>query len=363
MKQKFKEIKSYILTGISYMIPVIVASGLCMGIGRAFIGADLTNAASAGAAYWLYRTGQLGMSMMVPVLCAYIAYGVAGRAALASGFVIGMVSIEIQAGFIGGMIGGLVVGYLVVLIRKYIKLPKTLQGIMPIIVIPFLATAIAAVLMFGVLGYPIVLLQQTLTNFLTQLSGGSKFLYGGIVGALSAFDFGGPVNKVASAFCNAMLADGNGYPKVCQILASMIPPFGIAISALIAKNKYTKAEKETLKSAVPMGCVMITEGVIPIAARDLVRVVFACVTGSFVAGGLTMIWNIYSELPNGGFLAFPFFNEPMMALLALAIGSVITGVILAIIKKPVTEADEEFDDIGFEVADSELDDLNIVEVD
>lgn len=362
MKAKIKEIKSHILTGISYMIPVIVASGLCMAIGRAFIGADLTNMQDAGAAYWLYKAGTLGMSMMVPVLCAYISFSVAGRSALASGFVIGMVSIEIQAGFIGGMIGGLVVGYLVVLIRKYVKLPKTFQGIMPIIVIPFLATSLAAIIMFGVLGYPIVLLQQALTDFLMSLSGGSKFLYGGIVGALSAFDFGGPVNKVASAFCNAMLADGIGYPKVCQILASMIPPFGIALAALMAKNKFTRAEKETLKSAVPMGCVMITEGVIPIAARDLVKVVFACVSGAFVAGGLTMMWDIFSELPNGGFLAFPFFNDPLKALIALAIGSVITGVILALIKKPVTEEDENFDDIGHEVAEDELNDLSFVEV-
>lgn len=362
MKQKFNEMKSHILTGISYMIPVIVASGLCMAIGRSFIGADLSAMETSGVAYWLYKAGQLGMGMMVPVLCAYISYSVAGRSALASGFIIGMISIEIQAGFIGGMVGGLIVGGLVNLIRKYIKLPKSFQGIMPIIVIPFLATSIAAVIMFGVIGYPIVLLQKVLTDFLMGLSGGSKFLYGGVVGALSAFDFGGPVNKVASAFCNAMLADGIGYPKVCQILASMIPPFGIAIAALLAKNKFTRDEKETLKSAVPMGCVMITEGVIPIAARDLVRVVFACVTGSFVAGGLTMIWNIYSELPNGGFLAFPFFNEPIKALIALAIGSVITGVILALIKKPVTEEDEKFDDMGFELSGEELNDLSFVEV-
>lgn len=362
MKQAFKDVKRHILTGISYMIPVIVASGLTMAIGRAIIGADLSNMPTTGLAYWLLRTGQLGMGMMVPVLCAYIGYSVAGRPAIAPGVVVGMISVEIQAGFIGGMIGGLIVGYLVVAIKKYIHLPKSLQGIMPVMVIPALATTGAALIMFGLIGTPIKLLQDALNAFLTSLSGGSKFIYGGVVGALSAFDFGGPVNKVASGFCNMMLAEGIGYPKVCQILASMIPPFGIAIAALLAKKKFTKAEKETLKSAVPMGCIMITEGVIPIAARDLARVVFACCVGSFVAGGMTMIWDIYSELPNGGFLAFPFFNKPWQAVFALAVGSIITGVILAVIKKPVTEADENFDDIGFEVSEDELDDLEFVEV-
>ena len=359
----WKIIKKHIMTGISFMVPVVVGAGLCQALGVILGGPNVKDAVGSFA-YIIYKVGNLGMStMIIPVICAAISYSIADKPGIAPGLVVGLVSAEIKAGFLGGLVGAFLVGYVVNAMKKYIHLPDSMKGLMPILIIPFFASLICGVLMFTVLGTPIAYFMDAMTQFLANLSTGSKFVYGFVMSAGSAFDFGGPVNKVASAFCNAMLADGNGYPKVCQILASMIPPFGIAISALIAKNKYTKAEKETLKSAVPMGCVMITEGVIPIAARDLVRVVFACVTGSFVAGGLTMIWDIYSELPNGGFLAFPFFNEPMMALLALAIGSVITGVILAIIKKPVTEADEEFDDIGFEVADSELDDLNIVEVD
>ncbi|MCR1899401.1 PTS fructose transporter subunit IIC [Irregularibacter muris] len=353
---KIKEVKNHVLTGISYMIPLVVASGLTMAIGRAMAGSSLDNLGTTGFAYWLFTTGQLGMSLMVPILCAYIAYSVAGRPALAPGFIIGFIATEIKAGFIGGMIGGLLVGYIVILIKKYVKLPKSLTGIIPVIIIPFLATAITAILMFGVLGVPIVWLTDALTNFLTSLSGGAKFLYGAILGAMSTFDFGGPVNKVATAYANAMLAEGIGDAKVVQFLGSMIPPFGIAISALIARKKYTKAEIETLKSAVPMGCVMITEGVIPIAARDLIRVVFACVVGSVVAGGLSMSWGISSPLPNGGFIAFPFFNEPLKALIALAIGSIVTGAVLSLIKKEATEEDESFNDLGHEVGDSELED-------
>lgn len=353
---KFSDIKRHILTGISYFIPVVVASGLTMAIGRAIAGADVKSLGTTGLGYWLYTTGQTGMSLMVPVLCAYIAYSIAGRPAIAPGLIIGAIANQIKAGFIGGMIGGLLVGYAVILIKKYVKLPKTLSGIIPVIVIPFLSTAICAVLMFSVIGIPIIWITNALTNLLTSLSGGAKFLYGAIVGAASTFDFGGPVNKVASAYCNALLADGIGDAKVTQILGSMIPPFGIAISALITRKKYTKAEIETLKSAVPMGCVMITEGVIPIAARDIVRTVFACVVGSAVAGGLSMSWGISSPLPNGGFIAFPFFNKPVQALICLAIGSIITGVVLSLIKREVTGNDESFNDLGFELDDKELDD-------
>lgn len=360
---KFSDIKRHILTGISYMIPIVVASGLTMAIGRAIAGSSIKSLGTTGFGYWLYTTGQLGMSLMVPVICAYIAFSIAGRPAIAPGLIVGTVANQIKAGFIGGMIGGLLVGYLVVLIKKYVKLPKSLTGIIPVIVIPFLATAISALLMFSVLGTPIAWFSDVLTKFLTSLSGGAKFLYGAIVGAMATFDFGGPVNKVATAYCNALLAQGIGDAKVTQILGSMIPPFGIAISALIARKKYTKAEIETLKSAVPMGCVMITEGVIPIAARDLVRVIIACVLGSAVAGGLSMSWGISSPLPNGGFIAFPFFNKPVQALICLAIGSVITDVVLSLIKKEVSEKDESFNDLGFEISGEELDDdLKIEEI-
>ncbi len=350
---KFGDIKKHILTGISYMIPLVVASGLTMAIGRALAGSSVDNLGTTGFGYWMYTTGQLGMSLMVPILCAYTAFSVADRPALAPGLIIGLISNQIKAGFIGGLVGGLLVGYLVLLIKKYVKLPKSLTGIIPVIIIPFLATSISALIMFAVLGAPINWFTTIMTNFLTSLSGGAKFLYGAIVGGMATFDFGGPVNKVATAYCNALLAEGIGDAKVCQFLGSMIPPFGIAISAILTRKKYTRAEIEALKSAVPMGCVMITEGVIPIAARDLVRVIVSCVIGSAVAGGLSMSWGVSSPLPNGGFIAFPFFNHPAKALICLAIGSVITGVVLSLIKKNVTKEDEEFDDLGYEINDDD----------
>lgn len=356
----FKQLKQHILTGISYFIPLVTGAGITMAIGRAIAGQAVANLGSSGIGYWMWTTGQLGMSMMVPVLCAYIAYSVASKPALAPGFITGAIANNIGTGFIGGMVGGIVVGIIVNLLKKYVKLPKSLEALNGMLIIPFLTTAISGILMFTVIKIPVTWLMNTLTNFLASLSSGSKFIYGGVLGAMATFDFGGPVNKTATAFCNALYAEGIRDAKTVQIIASMIQPFGVALACLIAKNKFTKYEKETLKAAVPMGCFMISEGVIPIAARDLVRTVFACVCGSFVAGGLSMMWGNSSELLNGGFIAFPFFTSPVQGLICLAIGTAVCGVILAVIKKNVTEEDEKTgESIGSEVSDEELDDIDI----
>ena len=356
----WKELKQHILTGISYFIPLVVGAGLTMAIGRVLAGQSVANLGDSGLGYWLFQTGSLGMQMMVPMLCAYIAFSMGGKPALAPGFIVGWVAQNINTGFIGGMLGGIIVGIVVNICKKYVRLPKSLEVLRGMLVIPFLATAISGLLMYAVIQGPIVWLMGTLTNFLQSMSSGSKFLYGGVLGAMATFDFGGPVNKTATAFVNALYTDGISDAKTVQIIASMIQPFGIAISCLLAKNKYTKAEKETLKAAVPMGCFMISEGVIPIAARDLVRVVAACVCGSFVAGGLSMVWGNSSELLNGGFIAFPFFTSPVQGLICLVLGSAITGIILAIIKKPVTEEDEkEGENLGQELSEAELDDIDI----
>lgn len=248
----------------------------------------------------------------------------------------------------GGIVAGFLVGYLVLAVKKYVKLPSAMQGLMPVMVIPVLVTAVASVLMFTVVGQPFAWLQVTLTAAISGLQNGSKFVFGAVLGGMACFDFGGPVNKTMSTFVNGLMVDGVLEPEAVKFVGSMIPPFGIAISCLLTRNKYTKAEKEALKAAVPMGFCMITEGVIPIAARDLVRVVFSCVCGSAVAGGLSMMWGCGSPVPHGGMLSVPLFTNPAKFCLALAIGSVITGVILSLLKKPVTEEDESFEDLGTE---------------
>lgn len=345
-------VKKTILTAISYMIPLVVAAGLCMALGQV-VDSDVRNSTS-GLGYYLFMAGKYGMNLVVPVIAAGVAYAIADKPGIAPGLILGFVCTEIKAGFIGGIVAGFLVGYLVIAVKKYVKLPKSMQGLMPVMVIPVIVTVLATVLMYTVVGIPFVWLQQTLTAAITNLQTGSKVVFGAVLGVMACFDFGGPVNKTMSAFANGLMIDGIYGPEAVKFVGSMIPPFGIAISALLTRNKYTKAEKEALKAAVPMGVCMITEGVIPIAARDLVRVVISCCLGSAVAGALVMVWGVGSPIPHGGLLTVPLFTKPVLFLIALAIGSVITGVTLSLIKKPVTEEDEVFEGLG-QVNDQNMD--------
>lgn len=330
---KFKpnKLMGHVLTAIGYMIPLVVAAGLCMALGQV-IDSDVRNS-TTGLGYYLYTAGNYGMSAIVPVITAGVAYSIASRPGIAPGLIVGFICTQIKAGFIGGIVAGFLIGFIITCIKGYLKVPRAVQGLMPVMIIPVITTALASVLMFTVVGIPFTWLSEFLTNWVTSLQSGSKFVFGAVLGGMACFDFGGPVNKTASTFVNGLMIDGIIGPESVKFVGSMIPPFGIAISALLTPKKYSKAEKETLKAAVPMGVCMITEGVIPIAARDLVRVVFACVCGSAVAGGLCMIWGTGAPVPHGGLLTVPLFTNPGMFLVALAIGSVITGVILSIIKK------------------------------
>lgn len=351
------QIKKHILTAIGYMIPLVVAAGLCMALGQ-FIDGDVRNSTS-GIGWYLFKAGGFGMAAVVPVITAGVAYSISDRPGIAPGLILGYICTEIKAGFIGGIVAGFLVGYLVLAAKKYIKLPKSMQGLMSVMVIPVLVTAVASVLMFTIVGQPFAWLQEALTNAIIGLQQGSKFVFGAVLGGMACFDFGGPVNKTMSTFVNGLMIDGIYEPEAVKFIGSMIPPFGIGISCLLTRNKYTKQEKEALKAAIPMGFCMITEGVIPIAARDLIRVVFSCVVGSSIAGGLSMIWGCGSPVPHGGMLSVPLFTNPVKFCVALVIGSVITGVVLSLLKKPVTEADENFDDLGDGLSASDDKDITI----
>ncbi|WP_210531659.1 PTS fructose transporter subunit IIC [Pantoea ananatis] len=343
-RQYGQEIKGHLLTGISWMIPLIVAAGICIALGQVIGGPDVGK--HPGTIAWmLNQMGGWGMGLIVPLISAAIAYSIADRPGFAPGLIVGFICGQIGTGFIGGILGGFLVGYTVILLRRSIRLPQSMQGLMPIMVLPVLSTIIAGLLMMTFIGQPIVWLQKALIALLESMQGGSKFVMGAILGAMATFDFGGPVNKTMSLFADGMLVDGIYGPEAVKFVGSMIPPFGITLSWLLTRHKYTRAEKEALKAAFPMGICMITEGVIPIAARDLLRVVGSCVVASAVAGGLIMVWGVEAPVPHGGMFVVPLFTKPWLFCLALGIGSTICGVILSLLKKPVTEADEEFDDV------------------
>lgn len=326
------------------MIPLIVAAGICIALGQVIGGPDVGK--HPGTIAWmLNQMGGWGMGLIVPLISAAIAYSIADRPGFAPGLIVGFICGQIGTGFIGGILGGFLVGYTVILLRRSIRLPQSMQGLMPIMVLPVLSTIIAGLLMMTFIGQPIVWLQKALIALLESMQGGSKFVMGAILGAMATFDFGGPVNKTMSLFADGMLVDGIYGPEAVKFVGSMIPPFGITLSWLLTRHKYTRAEKEALKAAFPMGICMITEGVIPIAARDLLRVVGSCVVASAVAGGLIMVWGVEAPVPHGGMFVVPLFTKPWLFCLALGIGSTICGVMLSLLKKPVTEADEEFDDV------------------
>jgi PTS system fructose-specific IIC component len=353
MKNIGMTIKKHLLTGISYMIPLIVASGLCIAIAQIVGGTDVGENEGT-IPFYLNQIGGWGMSLVVPLFTAAIANSIADRPAFAPGLVIGFIATQISAGFIGGIIGGFLVGYVVLAIKKYVKVPKSMIGLMPVMIIPLLASAFCGLLMITIIGQPISGLQNSLLVLLQTMQGGSRFLMGMILGAMSSFDFGGPVNKTASLFADGLLVEGIYEPEAVKFIGSMVPVFGIALSFLFTRRKYTKTEKEALKAAVPMGVCMITEGVIPIAARDLIRVVASCSFGSAIGGGLSMVWGVGSTVPHGGLFVVPLMIEPWYFVLSLAIGSVITGVMLSVWKPVVKGHEKEQDDAEIEEAEADL---------
>lgn len=358
-----KTLKKHVMTGISYMIPVVVASGLCQALGTMIGGPNVRDAVGTFA-YIIYKIGNLGLStMIVPVICAAISYSLADRPGIAPGLIVGLVCSEIKAGFLGGVIAAFLIGFTVNWMKKHIRLPQTMQGLMSILIIPFFATLICGFLMFTVIGTPIAMFIDAFTGFLESLSTGSKFIYGMVMGACSGFDFGGPVNKTMSLYSTAMLADGIFGPKAAHFCAAMASPFGVLIawglSKLFKKPIWTNDEKENLKACAPMGICMITECVIPLAMNDLWRVVLSSMVGSAIGGGLCQIWGVGVPVAHGGLFVVPSFDNPGGFLIALAVASVICGVVLFLLKRRLTPEQVEMglgyteEDAG-EVADVEI---------
>ncbi|WP_314065960.1 PTS fructose transporter subunit IIC [uncultured Vagococcus sp.] len=348
------EIKKHALTAISYMLPIVVTAGLLIAIGNLTGGNVIDNYKGAySLPDTLVSLGVLGMGLLSPVIAGAIAYSIADRPGIGPGLFMGLIANSIGAGFLGGMLGGYLVGYFVKWLRFNLKVPKWAEGLMPMMILPLLSTVIIGLLMYFVVGVPIVWATESMTTFLLGMQSSTKFVFGAVLGGMAAFDFGGPVNKVASLFADGLLLEGVYEPEAVKILASMVPPFGVTlslvISKLINKPKYSETEIENIKVAFPMGIAMITEGVIPIAAVDPIRVIIACTTGAAVGGGFSMLWGVGSPVPSGGMFIVPAMNKPLMFCLALLIGTVVTALLLVVLKKApqatVVEVEEEAIDL------------------
>nr|WP_044642308.1 fructose-specific PTS transporter subunit EIIC [Risungbinella massiliensis] len=335
-----------LMNGVSYMIPFVVIGGLLIAISLGLGGQPTPEGlAVPEGTFWysVLKVGEAAFTFMIPIMAGFIAVSIADRPGLAPGMIGGFIAAngsfynsEAGAGFLGGIVAGFLAGYIAKAIKS-LKVPKVIQPIMPILVIPLFTSLIVAAIFIYVLGTPIAGLMTGLTDFLQGMQGSSKILLALILGAMISFDMGGPVNKVAFLFGAAMI--GAGQPFIMGALAAAIctPPLGMGLATLLAKHKYQKEEKEAGKAALAMGLVGITEGAIPFAAADPIRVIPSIMVGSMTASVIAMLSNVTDSVPHGGPVVALFqavTNVPMF-FVAIVVGTVVTALVVNALKKPV----------------------------
>ncbi len=335
----------HMLTGVSYMIPFVVSGGILIALGFLFGGIFVTTATS-GLGWALFQTGANGAFVLfVPILAGFIAYSIADRPGLAPGMVGGLLSTTIiGAGFLGGIAAGFLGGYTVYWLNRWIKLPRNLVGLMPVLILPVLGVLIVGLLMIFVIGPPVHLINVGLTNWLTGLGTGNAVLLGLIMGGMMAVDMGGPVNKAAYAFAVGLLASKIYAPMAAVMAAGMTPPLALGLATQLFKNRFSHDEQEAGKSVWVLGLAFITEGAIPYAAEDPFRVIPACIVGSAVAGAFSMLFGCLLRVPHGGIFVLPIPNVVSnlpQYLLAIVIGTLVTTGALFVLKRPIAVEEEE----------------------
>ena len=340
-------IYTQLMNGVSHMLPFVVGGGILIALAFLIDGLCVDmNALSAAdrgnfgtitpVAAQLKTIGNLAFGLMLPVLAGYIGEAIGDRPALAVGFVGGLMAANGKSGFLGALIAGFVSGYLILLLRKLCdKLPEALEKIAPVLIYP----------VFGILGIGLLMnfavepimgaINTALNNGLTGMGGSSKIVLGLILGGMMAIDMGGPFNKAAYVFGTAAIAAGNYDIMAAVMIGGMTPPCAIALATLLFKNKFTKSEREAGPTNFVMGLAFITEGAIPYAAADPLHVLPSCIVGSAVAGALSMAFGCTLMAPHGGIFVFPVVGNALMYLVALVVGTVISAVLLGVLKKKV----------------------------
>ncbi|MFC5469566.1 PTS fructose transporter subunit IIC [Cohnella suwonensis] len=326
----------HLMTGVSHMLPLVVAGGLLIAISFAF-GYEAFKQEGTLAAALMQIGGSSAFALMVPILAGFIAFSIAEKPGLAPGLIGGMLASSTGAGFLGGILAGFLAGYTAQALKKYIKLPRNLEGLKPILLIPLIASGVTGLLMIYVIGEPVKGIMDGLTDWLTSLGTANAVLLGLLLGAMMAFDMGGPVNKAAYTFAVGLLASNVYGPMAAVMAAGMTPPLGLWLATLIARNKFTKEEKDAGNAAAVLGISFITEGAIPFAAGDPFRVIPSIMTGSAITGALSMAFGATLRAPHGGIFVLPLVGHLALYALAIAIGTVVTAVMLSILKKPVEQ--------------------------
>ena len=330
----------HIMTGVSHMLPFVVAGGLLIALGFAFGGIYVYKDEYAGTlGNTLFNIGANGaFKLFVPVLAGYIAYSIADRPGLAPGMVGGMLAMTGGSGFLGALVAGFIAGYATKWLNQNIRLPRTLEGLKPTLLLPLLGTLFTGLMMWYVVGKPVAAALTAATNWLQGLQGSSAGLLGAIIGGMMAFDMGGPINKAAYTFSTGLLTANNFGPIAAAMAAGMTPPLALFFATLFFKNRFTADEQEAGKAAGVLGLSFITEGAIPFAARDPLRVIPALMVGSAVAGAMAMAFRCQLHVPHGGifvlFIPHAVDNLPMYVVSIVA-GTVISTLLLGILKKPI----------------------------
>ncbi len=362
--------RQILLTGVSYMIPFVAAGGLLIALGFLFAGYDIankpdgatqslgniiattnsvTNLPSGGFLQYLgavlFTLGGLAFGFLVPALAGYISFAIADRPGIAPGFTAGAVAVFVGGGFIGGIVGGLIAGFTALWISR-IDVPRWLRGLMPVVIIPLIASLVVGLLMFLLLGRPLAAITSGLTSWLGGLSGSSVIILGVILGLMMCFDLGGPVNKAAYAFATAGLnvADPSTLRIMAAVMAAgMVPPLAMALASTVLRpGLFSEPERENGRAAWLLGASFISEGAIPFAAADPLRVIPSMMAGGAVTGALIMAFDVTLKAPHGGIFVFFAIGHLAWFLVALAAGTVVAAVAVVAAKqfaKPKTDAD------------------------
>lgn len=339
-KSLWSKIYADLMNGISNMLPFVVGGGILMAI--SFL---LENSVGSHSQWFLFfnNVGNYAFSFLIPVLAAYIAVSIGDRPALLPGFVGGymasqasasVISSKSPAGFIGGLLAGFIAGWTVVYLKKALKnLPKSLDGLKPILLYPVLSLLIVGAIMYFAVDPVFAVVNHAITSFLETMGTGNAVVLGALLGGMMSIDMGGPFNKAAYTFAiGTFTATQDGALMAAVMVGGMIPPLAIAIATTFWKNKFTEQERQAGLSNYVLGISFITEGAIPFAAGDPLHVIVSSVIGSAIGGGLTQLWHVNVPAPHGGIFVTPLANKPLMYLLAVIIGSIISGVIYGIWK-------------------------------
>ncbi|AHH03623.1 Pts system, fructose-specific iiabc component [Borrelia nietonii YOR] len=327
----------HLMNGVSFMLPFVVSGGIIIAISFMFgIKAFDPNDPSYNqiADILMQIGGGNAFFLMIPILAGYISFSIAERPGLAPGMITGLMMSKGNAGFLGGILAGFIAGYVTLAIKSISKkiIPSNISSINPVLTYPFFSVLISGVLTYFLLA-PIAYINISITNMLNSLSGTNMALLGALLGGMMAIDMGGPVNKAAYAFGIAMITAGNYIPHASVMAGGMIPPLGVALATSIFKNKFSQEEHEAGKVCYVLGACFITEGVIPLAAADPLKVIPACIIGSSIGGFMSALFEVKLMAPHGGIFILPIITNPLMWIISILVGTLITGLLIGFIKR------------------------------